>query len=233
MNVIITMAGRGSRFRDAGYNVPKYEIEVKGRTLFEWSMRSLKNFFINRFIFITLAENESDCFIKNECKKIGINDFKIEALEEVTAGQALTALCAKPHLLGTNSPILIYNIDTYVEPEALEPEMIKGSGWVPAFRAPGSHWSFVKHDSELRVTEIVEKVRISDLATIGLYYFDSFVRFETALKNTSFSGYKESFVAPLYSTMLSLVPPVYTSIVPSHKVHALGTPAEVEQFKLT
>ena len=41
---VITMAGLGSRFRKVGYNVPKFMIEAKGKTLFEWSMESLKNF---------------------------------------------------------------------------------------------------------------------------------------------------------------------------------------------
>ena len=44
MTIVITMAGLGSRFRKAGYNVPKYMIEAHGKTLFEWSMESLKGF---------------------------------------------------------------------------------------------------------------------------------------------------------------------------------------------
>ena len=41
MNIIITMAGLGTRFRRAGYKMPKYRIEARGKTLFEWSMDSL------------------------------------------------------------------------------------------------------------------------------------------------------------------------------------------------
>lgn len=41
MTIIITMAGLGSRFKKAGYNCPKYMIEAKGKTLFDWSMDSL------------------------------------------------------------------------------------------------------------------------------------------------------------------------------------------------
>ena len=44
MNVVITMAGLGSRFKKAGYTCPKYMIEVRNRTLFVWSMLSLKGF---------------------------------------------------------------------------------------------------------------------------------------------------------------------------------------------
>ena len=40
VNVIITMGGIGSRFAKVGYNLPKYMIEAKGKTLFEWSLDS-------------------------------------------------------------------------------------------------------------------------------------------------------------------------------------------------
>ena len=54
MTVIITMAGLGSRFRKAGYNCPKYMIEAKGKTLFDWSMDSLIGY--NKNIFLSSAK---------------------------------------------------------------------------------------------------------------------------------------------------------------------------------
>ena len=57
MEIVITMAGLGSRFRKAGYNMPKFMIEAKGRTLFEWSMESLKGYGYgndNTYYFIVL-----------------------------------------------------------------------------------------------------------------------------------------------------------------------------------
>ena len=58
MTVIITMAGAGSRFKKAGYKVPKYMIEVKGKTLFEWSMDSLLGYNENteKYIFVVKKE---------------------------------------------------------------------------------------------------------------------------------------------------------------------------------
>ena len=44
LTVVITMAGMGSRFREAGYTVPKYQIEAHGKTLFDWSMASLSGY---------------------------------------------------------------------------------------------------------------------------------------------------------------------------------------------
>ena len=61
MNIIITMAGLGRRFRKAGYNCPKYMIEAKGKTLFDWSMDSLigYNKSVDRYVFVVRAEDHA------------------------------------------------------------------------------------------------------------------------------------------------------------------------------
>lgn len=76
MTVIITMAGLGSRFRKAGYNCPKYMIEAKGRTLFDWSMDSLigYNKIVNRYVFVVRKEDDAEAFIKEHCARYGIHD---------------------------------------------------------------------------------------------------------------------------------------------------------------
>jgi len=38
---VIPMAGKGQRFIDAGYNIPKYMIKVNGKELFDWALESL------------------------------------------------------------------------------------------------------------------------------------------------------------------------------------------------
>ena len=116
MNIVVTMAGSGIRFQERGYNLPKYMIEALGKTLFEWSMISLKNFNIpnNKFIFIVRKEHEATSFIIQKCKKLYIQNYTIVQLDELTDGQATTALFAKKHW-NKNEELLIYNIDTYVE----------------------------------------------------------------------------------------------------------------------
>ena len=71
---VITMAGLGSRFRKVGYNVPKFMIEAKGKTLFEWSMESLKNFRGDdvKYIFISRKEDNAKDFISAKCDSLGI-----------------------------------------------------------------------------------------------------------------------------------------------------------------
>ena len=230
MNIVITMAGLGLRFREAGYTVPKYQIEVRGKTLFEWSMSSLENFFGEPFIFIVRKADNATDFIKKSCAKLSI-DGKIIELEKLTSGQAETAMFAENFWL-EDEPLLIYNIDTYVEPGQLKAEVIRGEGFIPRFEAAGTHWSFVKLDGGGKAIEVREKQRISNHCSIGAYYFKSAKLYADLYKNfyVNDSGRVEQYIAPIYNLLIKRGAAVYIQDIPSEFVHVLGTPAEVKIF---
>ena len=232
MNIIITMAGLGSRFTKAGYNCPKYMIEAKGKTLFEWSMLSLVDYHChtNKYIFIVRKENKSKQFILDKMKQLGVSNAEIIEIDYLTDGQATTAMLGLS-LCDKNDSILIYNIDTYVEPNYLKYEDLKGDGHIPCFNAPGDHWSFVKEEDG-RVVDVVEKKRISDHCTLGAYYFKSASMFERIYKEM-YSGEKktsEKYIAPMYKLMLDMGYKVTFSIIDNRAVHVLGTPEELAAF---
>jgi dTDP-glucose pyrophosphorylase len=237
INVVITMAGRGSRFYDAGYKVPKYEITAHGRSLFEWSLLSLENFLTpqSRLIFVCLQENMASSFILGITKTLGISEVHIIELKELTDGQATSAYLSRD-LWNPEWPLLIYNIDTYVNPRAIKPADIRpgSDGWVPCFQVSGDHWSFVKLGEDGWAVDLAEKQRISDYASIGLYYFnragqyvDLYERFFRESKNLVRG---EKYVAPLYRQLLADGGKVSLSDLPISDVHVLGTPAELDQF---
>lgn len=237
LDVVITMAGLGSRFRKAGYNVPKYMIEVKGKTLFEWSMSSLEDFksITSQFIFIVMKdknEDETD-FIKKQCIKMNIKNYNIICLDYLTDGQATTAILAKRYW-NDNHRLMIYNIDTYVEPGCINHLDLKGDGFIPCFIAPGDHWSFAKADKNYRVCEVREKVRISNYCTLGAYYFKSCRLYEKIYykyySNNNNLEKGEKYVAPLYNELVKDGYDVYLNIIDYSKVHVLGTPEEVKIF---
>lgn len=235
LTIVITMAGLGSRFRKAGYTVPKYQIEAHGKTLFEWSMESLKGFehADNTYIFVVRKEDESEAFIRETCDKMGITDVKVVAIDYLTDGQATTAMLAAPYW-DAKSGLLIYNIDTYVEAGQMRSDQIAGDGFIPCFHADGEHWSFAKLDESGKVVEVREKVRISDNCTLGAYYFKSCGLYEELYKEYYSSDEKlekgEKYVAPLYNYLISKGGDVRISIVDYDKVHVLGTPEELQVF---
>ena len=160
MTIIITMAGLGSRFKKAGYNCPKYMITAKGKTLFEWSMDSLLDYndHTDKYVFVVRKEDEARSFILEKCAVYGIKNIQIIEIDYLTDGQATTCMLAIPYCEEKDS-IMIYNIDTYVEPFCLKYEDIQGDGYIPCFQAPGDHWSFVKLNKQGEVEEVREKQR--------------------------------------------------------------------------
>lgn len=235
LNIIITMGGLGSRFQKAGYTIPKYQIEAKGKTLFEWSLESLLDYnaHAEKYVFAVKKEDCARDFIKDNCRKYGIEHIELLELDELTDGQATTALMAL-ELCDKSLPVLIYNIDTYVEPYCMLYKDLCGDGHMPCFHAEGNHWSFAKLDDNGNVIEVKEKERISDNCTLGAYYFASGKLYETIykefyLQNNAF-GLNEKYIAPLYNFMIQKGMKITMSIVDAEKVHVLGTPEELEAF---
>lgn len=237
MIIIITMAGLSKRFKLKGYRLPKFKIVVQEKTLFFWSLSSLKNFISdnNFFIFITLKEHKSKEFIENENAKLKIKNYKIIELNNPTDGQATTALKAKKLIKDSTTPLLIYNIDTYITPNLLLHSRIHGDGWIPCFKAKETCWSFAKVGKNKKVIEVREKERISPYATIGLYYFSSFSIYEKLYK-TYYSDpinlkNNEKYIAPLYNKLVKLNKSVYIDEIPTTGVYPLGTPEQIKLFE--
>lgn len=234
MKIIITMAGEGSRFKKVGYKVPKHEIEVKGKSLFEWSMLSLKNFFDENFIFIVRENNYDKEKLECLCNKLGIKNFKLKEIKELTDGQASTAYLCNEYIL-EDEDVLIYNIDTYISGDEIKKEELKKyDGYIPVFKSEGDKWSFVKLDDNGKVIDVVEKIRVSDLGSIGLYYFKTwrdykeiYLKYKEEIKRK----YKEVYIAPMYHYLLKENKDIGYIILKNENIHVLGTPEDLEVFK--
>lgn len=233
--VIITMAGLGTRFKAEGYTVPKYKVEVGGRSLFHWSLSALDQFIAQgwKFTFVSLKSDDAGSFVAKECEALGIQQYDHIELNEQTSGQATTALMA----LHPNEPqeqLVIFNIDTGVKPGTINPDMLKGDGWLACFAAEGDHWSFANIDQHGRVSEVAEKIRISDAASIGFYAFKSQALFAHAYAATYNSDEPwpthEAYIAPMYQTLIDEGCAIFADMVPAETVFCLGTPEQVDAF---
>lgn len=231
------MAGKGSRFKEVGYTMPKYEIVAHDIFLFDWSIKSLSNFLLEKYtlIFICLKSNKSESFLTKRCEELGISSFHIIELDEISDGQATSAYNAQTKW-NPEMPLLIYNIDTYANPFYLDPKFIKegSDGWIPCFNAKGDHWSFVEIDNKGWAKTVKEKKRISNHASIGLYWFKSARFFEEIyleffqLKKNMVNG--EKYIAPMYQHIIDENMKVSISSMPLNSVHVLGTPEELDTF---
>lgn len=237
IDIVITMGGLGIRFRKIGYSIPKYMIEAKGKTLFEWSMISLEGYkdSANQYIFIAMKDDICDVegFIKKKCEELKIQNYHVIIIDYLTDGQATTAMMAEKYW-NLDNELLIYNIDTYVEANEMNSAELKGDGFIPCFQGEGNHWSFVRLDEAGKVVEIKEKKRISKYCTLGAYYFKSCQLYKK-LYNEYYSRNEklvngEKYVAPLYDYLLSKGGEIYISDINPEKVHVLGTPEELCEF---
>jgi len=231
----ITMAGFGRRFRERGYELPKYQIEVGGRTLFEWSLRGLSGFTQAgwQVCFIVRREDAARDFLNRSTKALGIGDPQIIELDEPTDGQATTAYLAAERA-DPAQPFAIFNIDTAVEPGALGPARIVGDGWIPCVDAPGEGWSFVRLGPDGLATEVREKSRISNHATIGFYHFASAGLYADVYRAYYADPARlergEKYVAPLYNELIARGLAVRVFDMALQQITFLGTPEEVEAF---
>ena len=238
MAMVITMAGFGTRFRDAGYDVPKYEIESCGKTLFEWSMESLADYLphASRLVFAVRKSDDSGDFILEKCEALGFDRDRVRLLllDEPTDGQATTCYLAT-ELCEEFESLMVYNIDTYVEQGGLLHADLLGDGCVPCFSAPGDHWSFVRLGKDGNAVEVREKERVSENCSIGAYWFRSVGLYRDAYESYYSSEANlvrgEKYIAPLYNWLIDRGYRVTMEDVLADKVHVLGTPEELRTFE--
>jgi dTDP-glucose pyrophosphorylase len=228
------MAGRGSRFVQAGYSVPKPLINVLGRPMYSWAVDGLPLNESKQLIFICLREHLESLELERDIRS-RYAKYKpiIVPLAHVTEGQACTVLKAR-EWIDNDDPLLIFNADTYCPTtigESLKRWGPEVDGALDVFEGEGDKWSFARIDEQGRVQETAEKKRISPWASTGLYYFrrgKDFVQHATHAIAESARHNNEFYVAPLYNRMIAAGGEVRINLV--DRVHILGTPEDLAHF---
>ena len=181
------MAGRGSRFFENGFVMPKPLIEINGRPFFYWATQSIAKFVDCADItFVVLEEHIRDHAIDREIKTY-YPDAKIVALPEVTEGAAITALRGAESL-PDDEPLLFNDCDHMFVCHHFYDFCAAGDFSAPdaallTFTSDVPKYSFAKLDEAGRVLYTVEKQAVSTHAICGAYYFGSVRTFRTAAEN--------------------------------------------------
>jgi hypothetical protein len=237
--IVIPMAGLSRRFTEAGYKVPKYMLEAHGRTLFDYAVLSFAEYFESvPFLFIARDIADTPAFIRARCEALGIKDFHCVALQRETRGQAETvALGLQAAGIKADTPITIFNIDTFRPGFRFPDFMDTSDGYLETFVGEGEAWSFVQPIAEGtdQVAETTEKRRISHFCCTGLYHFgrasaflEAYGHDEKLSKEELQAG--ELYVAPLYNRLIAKGADIRFSIVPAEAVVFSGVPAEYHEL---
>lgn len=208
LNIVIPMAGRGSRFANAGYELPKPLIPIHGHPMIRLVTKNLRPHQPHRFIFLCLQEHiekhEVDRLLKS-----WEPGCEIVIVDQVTEGAACTVLLAK-ELINNGDSLMIANSDQWVDTDinAYLDTMnaLKLDGLIMTMWADDPKWSFVRIDEQGHVTEVVEKEVISNEATVGIYNFRRGADFVAAAEKMIEKGARvngEFYVAPVYNELIS------------------------------
>ena len=231
LNVLIPMAGAGSRFQQAGYTFPKPLIEVKGKPMIQVVVENL-NIKAN-FIYVVLKEHRQKYNLDTLLNLI-TPDCKIVEVDGITEGAACTALLAKEYINSEN-PLFFANSDQFVEWDSNEflykMNEINADGGIVSFRATHPKWSFAKIDEQGLVTEVAEKNPISDIATVGYYYWkhgSDFVKYAEDMIEKDIRVNNEFYVCPVFNQAIKDGKEIRTFDIP--KMWGLGTPEDLKNY---
>lgn len=227
--IVIPMVGKSSRFFKEGYTRPKYELDVKGESVFSLAVKSFEHYFGNEhFRFLIRSDYDARDFVEEAIKQLGIVDYSIVVFDAETLGQADTVYQGLKDV-ASSTPIYIFNIDTF-RPGFIKPTWVDScDGYLEVFRHHGSHWSFVEPGADNLVVRTTEKDRISDLCSDGLYYFKEKAVFDHVFEqalSTQDMAKGEYYIAPLYNAMISKGQVVRYDLISIDQVIFCGTPEE-------
>ena len=205
MDVLILMAGRGSRFKDLHEDKPKPLVPLHGEALVRWVVENLHIEKDQRYIFVCLKEHVEQFELHKLFSSWKIN-FEIVIAPAVTEGAACSALLAK-HLYSSNE-LLIANSDQFLlfDGPAFLKKARQYDGLIMSMNASGEKWSYIKVNDDDLVTEVREKKVISNTGTTGVYYFKQGSYFQRAAEamiqaNDRFNN--EFYLAPGYNYLIS------------------------------
>lgn len=198
--IVIPMAGESQRFKKIGFTKPKWTIQIGKQTMFELALQSITPLRQTNEK-IVLVVHERDRFDLLEImSRIQVENIQIITLNHSTSGQAETVLLGLKQIQ-TNEfeRLVVWCSDSVINNLSFEYKAIVSNHIVLA-KMPGDQWSFAKVSGN-EVIKTAEKKRISPLASIGLYFFQSINEYlDLDISNDFELG--ESYIAPLYNQLI-------------------------------
>jgi dTDP-glucose pyrophosphorylase len=231
LNVLIPMAGAGSRFTQAGYTFPKPLIEVRGKPMIQVVVENL-NIEAN-YIFLVQKEHYDKYNLKYLLNLIAPN-CKIVQVDGITEGAACTTLLAKEYI-DNDAPLVMANSDQFVEWNsnecmyAFSADSIDGG--ILTFKATHPKWSYAKLNEDGFVSEVAEKKVISDEATVGIYYWrhgSDYVKYAEQMIKKDIRTNGEFYTCPVFNEAIGDNKKIRVKTI--DKMWGIGTPEDLNYF---
>ena len=231
LNVLIPMAGAGSRFEQAGYTFPKPLIEVRKKPMIQVVIENLN---IKANYIYVVQKSHREKYNLDALLSLITPGCRIVETEGITEGAACTALLAKEHI-NKEMPLFFANSDQFVEWDSNEflykMNETNADGGIVTFEATHPKWSFAKIDNQGLVTEVAEKKPISNIATVGFYYWKTgsdFVKYAEQMINKNIRVNNEFYVCPVFNQAIEDGKEIRTFNV--NGMWGLGTPEDLNYY---
>lgn len=237
INIVLPIAGKGSRFANAGYTLPKPLIPVHGVPMIEVVVRNIRPKVPHHFTFIALKEHLEFLGMSDTLNRIAPG-CSIISVSNVTEGAACTVLLAK-EIINNDNQLMIANTDQWVNTDIDEYLNVlynnELDGLIMTMTASEDKWSYVGFDDEGNVIKLVEKDVISNEATVGIYNFkhgkDFVMAAEEMIKNNlRVNG--EFYVAPVYNHLIHIGHKlgVFNIGEENNGMYGMGIPTDLDSF---
>lgn len=237
INIVLPIAGRGSRFAEVGFELPKPLIPVHGQPMIEVVVNNIKPLCKHRFIFVALKEHLDHLGMKETLNRIAPGCI-IVPVNEVTEGAACTVLLAR-EFIDNNDQLMMANSDQWVDIDINNYLSLMDDkevdGLIMTMWADDPKWSFVGFNKDGQVNNVVEKEVISNEATVGIYNFQRGSDFVKAADQMIFKNLRvnnEYYVAPAYNEMINDQANIKVFNVGKEYdgMYGMGIPADLDKF---
>jgi HAD superfamily hydrolase (TIGR01509 family) len=231
LNILIPMAGAGSRFEKAGYTFPKPLIDVRGKPMIQVVVDSLG--MEANYIYI-VQKSHRDKYNLDTLLNLITPNCKIVDVDGITEGAAVTTLLAKDFINNSN-PLIIANSDQYLDWNSNEfmykmQEQDVDAG-ILTFNSTHPKWSYARLDDMGFVAEVAEKNPISDIATVGVYYWKNgsdYVKYAEQMISKNIRVNNEFYVCPVFNESILDGKKIKTFNI--DKMWGIGTPEDLDYF---
>lgn len=231
LNILIPMAGAGSRFEKAGYTFPKPLIDVNGEPMIKVVSENL-NMQAN-FIYIVQKSHREKYNLDTLLNLVSPN-CKIVEVDGLTEGAACTTLLAKEYI-DNDQPLIMANSDQFIEWDSNEfmykMNETNADGGIVTFTSTHPKWSFAKLDENGFVTEVAEKNPISDIATVGVYFWkhgSDYVKYAEQMINKNIRVNNEFYVCPVFNEAIADDKKIRVFNI--KKMWGIGTPEDLNYY---
>jgi len=235
VRVVVPAAGEGNRFRNAGFALPKPFIDVLNRPMIE---RVLDNVRPSGARVHVLLRTEHTASFPEITQKLADHGARIHTISALTEGTVCTLLLArrefddeKPLLVANSDQLVDFSVNSYVQ-DCLDRGL---DGSILVFREPNrdTKWSYAQVDKNGLVIRVAEKKAISDLATVGIYFFTRGASFVDAAMDMIARNDRvnnEFYTCPVYNYMIANGLQIGVYEVSAMAMHGLGTPDDLSAY---